>query len=209
MKFEFQINKDYFFPRVSMFHAIFGTYIYSIRCKKGVLRFIWQSRPLSVAHFMAPFTSSWVWRWSSAPFTVPPVCTPLNLVPTLACLDLFPAHLVLLILLHKVHTFVSVYSVLIVRLTYISVDAFVVSLGGRPPESRSPTHSCPGLNSFLSIVSLVNRLQLFPIPKAGCGTGTQVAKFYIVQAIKVTTFHYPRRRFPYEARVSSWSLENC
>jgi len=66
----------------------------------------------------------------------------------------------------------------------------------------------PETHSFLSITSLVNRPQLFPIPKAGSGTRTQDAKLFLVQPIEVTTLYYPPRRFPYEAGVNFWSLEN-
>lgn len=140
--------------------------------KKGVLYFIWHSCPLPVTQFTAPFTSLSGSGGAPPPLTIPPVWMPLNLILFLACLDLFLVHLVLLILLHNMHTFFQF--TLYYCLTHLYVNWWCCG-GARGQATREQiSYSLmPETHSFLSITSLVHQLQLFPILKAGSGTRTQ------------------------------------
>lgn len=84
------------------------------------------------------------------------------------------------------------------------VDATVMGLDGKLPQKRSPTHV---QSSFLPwTAALYPELQLFLIQKAGGGARMKAGKLFMLQLRKVTSLHYPIRRFPYEI---FWSLANC
>lgn len=136
--------------------------------KMGALHFIWQSCPHPVALFMAPLNSL------SGPAGVLPHSPHL-------LFELFsiwsPPRLSLTCVINsftQLHAFFfPVYSVLLSD-SHILVEAVVVGLDGKPPESRSLTHACPKLIPALALPPLSKGFSSFQFKQLSVEPGLRL-----------------------------------